>query len=234
MFGCQAAVKHMLLDSESPKYLGDDEGVLNVELMRKLYHVIAYNLAKSRAAKDGNKYKRENYFPKPRILEPGANVLVRDRDSKVFQPQYLDYCVVAMKGKNQVLIKDNHGHETKVHRRDLKLIDSDVKIAELYAELRAIGTRDAQHCMPVKQIPDLGWKTPEDPKAKITPENKAAEPSGRVLRSSKRSIAVAEVKEERNERTKETGTSQFLAIAATTTAVVLCTAACKLIEINLF
>ena len=157
MFGCQAVVKHMLLDSESPKYLGDDEGILNVELMRKLYHVIAYNLAKSRAAKDGNKYKRENYYPKPRILEPGANVLVRDHDSKVFQPKYLDYCVVAMKGKNQVLVKDNHGHETKVHRRDLKLIDSDVKIAELYAELRAMGKRDTQHCMPVKQIPDLGW-----------------------------------------------------------------------------
>ena len=83
MFGRQAAVKHMLLDSESPKYLGDDEGILNVELMRKLYHVIAYNLAKSRAAKDGKQNtKRENYYPKPRILEPGANVLVRDHDSK--------------------------------------------------------------------------------------------------------------------------------------------------------
>ena len=56
-----------------------------------------------------------------------------------------------MKGKNQVLVKDNHGHETKVHRRDLKLIDSDVKIAELYAELRAMGKRDTQHCMPVKR-----------------------------------------------------------------------------------
>ena len=53
-----------------------------------------------------------------------------------------------------------------MHRRDLKLIDSDVKIAELYAELRAMGTRDAQHCMPVKQIPDLGWKTPEEATSK--------------------------------------------------------------------
>ena len=29
MFGQQAAVKHMLLDSESPKYLGNEEGLLN-------------------------------------------------------------------------------------------------------------------------------------------------------------------------------------------------------------
>ena len=56
MFGCHAAVKNMLLDSESPKYLGNEEGLLNIELMRKLYHIIVFNLVKSRAAQDGNKY----------------------------------------------------------------------------------------------------------------------------------------------------------------------------------
>ena len=69
MFSRQAAVKHMLLDSESPKYLGDEEGLLNIELMRKLYHVIAFNLAKSRATKDGNKYAKEHYHPRPKILD---------------------------------------------------------------------------------------------------------------------------------------------------------------------
>ena len=155
MFGRQAAVKHMLLDSESPKYLGNEEGLLNIELMRKLYHVTAYNLAKSRAAQDGNKYAKEHYHPRPKILEPGKNILVRDHDSKVFKPKYLDYCVVKMAGKNQVIVKDNHSHKTKVHRRDLKVIDSDTKVAEMYDELRKEGRTDAQHCMPVKQIPDL-------------------------------------------------------------------------------
>ena len=36
MFGRQAAVKHMLLDSELPKYLGNKEVLMNIELMRKL------------------------------------------------------------------------------------------------------------------------------------------------------------------------------------------------------
>ena len=49
----------MLLDSESLKYLGNEERLLNIELIRKLYHVIAYNLAKSRAAQDRNKYAKE-------------------------------------------------------------------------------------------------------------------------------------------------------------------------------
>ena len=44
MFGHQAAVKLMLLDSESPKYLGNEVGLLNIELMRKLYFDIAYKI----------------------------------------------------------------------------------------------------------------------------------------------------------------------------------------------
>ena len=50
----------------------------------------------------------------------------------------------------------------------MKEIDSDVKIAELYKELRDEGMRDEKHCMPIKQIPDLGWKAPEAAKATPT------------------------------------------------------------------
>ena len=52
MFGREAALKHMILASESPKYLGMDEGILNVKLLQKLYHVVGYNLAMTRTAKD--------------------------------------------------------------------------------------------------------------------------------------------------------------------------------------
>ena len=129
--------------------------------MRKLYHVVAFNLAKSRAAQDGNKYTKEHYHPRPKILEPGKNMLVRDHISKVFKPKYLDYCVVKMARKKQVIVKDNHSYETKVHRRNLKVIDSKAKVAEKYQELRKEGKRDAQHCMLVKQIPNLEWEKKE-------------------------------------------------------------------------
>ena len=188
----------MLLDSESPKYLGNGEGLLNIGLMRKLYHIIAYNLAKSRAAQDGNKYAKEHYHPRPKVLEPGKNVLVRDHDTKVFKPKYLDYCVVKMAGKNQVIVKDNDSHETKVHRRDLKVIDSDTKVAEMYDELRKEGRRDAQHCMPVKQIPDLEWEK-ENTEEQITKQNTKNETekgTGPTLRSSKNKQTVNEVKEQ--------------------------------------
>ena len=44
MFRQEAAVKHNLLESENPKYLGTDDGMINVGLMTKLYHVVAHNL----------------------------------------------------------------------------------------------------------------------------------------------------------------------------------------------
>ena len=137
---------------------------------------------------------RNTTTPDQKILEPGKNVLVRDHDSKVFKPKYLDYYVVKMAGKNQVIVKDNHSHETKVHRRDLKVIDSDTKVAEMYEELRKEGRRDTQHCMPVKQIPDLKWKKENIEKEQNT-GNETENKTGPTLRSSKRKQAVNEIKE---------------------------------------
>ena len=76
MFGCEASVKHMLLASENPKYLGTDGGMINVGPMTKLYHVVAHNLNEARKARDGNK---KGKTPKePEVLKVGNNVLIRD------------------------------------------------------------------------------------------------------------------------------------------------------------
>ena len=229
----------MLLDSESPKYLGNEEGLLNIELMRKLYHIIAYNLAKSRAAQDGNRYAKEHYNPRPKVLEPGKNVLVRDHDSKVFKPKYLDYCVVKMAGKNQVIVKDNHGHETKVHRRDLKVIDSDTKVAEMYDELRKEGRRHAQHCMPVKQIPDLNWEkeNTEKENTEQNARNETEQRTGPTLRSSKKKQTVNEVKERveaASNKDKEEICADFLSVAGTVIVAGVCTVASQFINSYIF
>ena len=239
MFDRQAAVKHMLLDSESPKYLGNEEGLLNIELMRKLYHVIAYNLAKSRATQDGNKYAKEHYHPRPKVLEPGKNVLVRDHDSKVFKPKYLDYCVVKMAGKNQVIVKDNHGQETKVHRRDLKVIDSNTKVAEMYDELRKEGRRDAQHYMPVKQIQDLEWEkeNTEEQNTKQNTRNEKEKGTSPTSRSSKKKQTVNEVEEQVEAVTnkgKEEICANFLSVAGTVIAAGIYTVASQFINTLLF
>ena len=80
----------MLLAEVSTKYVGDDQGILNLKLMQQLYHVVAYNLAKSRAARNGNTTKeneprkRKNF--RPRELKQNGLVLVRDHTSGAFEP----------------------------------------------------------------------------------------------------------------------------------------------------
>ena len=94
MFGCKAAVKYTLLASESPKYIGTDDSMINIELMTKLYLVVAHNLNEARKARDGNKKKKNTAAPEK--LKIGDNVLVRDHTSKAFQPKYKDFCIVGL------------------------------------------------------------------------------------------------------------------------------------------
>ena len=172
-------------------------------------------------------------------MEPGKNVLVRDHDSKAFKPKYLDHCVVKMARKNQVIVKDNHGHETKVHRRDLKVIDSDTKVAEMYEELTKEGRRDVQHCMPVKQIPDLNWKK-ENIEKEITEQSAGKETENRTgptLRSSKRKQTVEEIKERVEaapNKDKKEICADFLSVAGTVIAAGVYTTASQFINSLIF
>ena len=59
MFGREAAVKHTLLELENPKYLGTNEGMINVGLMTKLY-----NVNKARKARNGKKKGQHQKNPR--------------------------------------------------------------------------------------------------------------------------------------------------------------------------
>ena len=151
----------MILAENSTKYLGDDQGILNAQLMMKLFQVVAYNLVKSRAARDGNKCMRKNFRPKH--IKLNHPVVVKDHTAKAFEPRSTDHLCVGFKGKNRVFVKDNHGKVTLVNRKDVSPCEMDVKIAELFNESRSNSKiRDAQQLMPTKQIPDLEWNFEEE------------------------------------------------------------------------
>ena len=152
-------MKHTLLESERPKYLGTDDGMINVELMTKLYMVIAHNLNEARKARDGNRKKKTT--KEPEKLKIGDNVLIRDHTSKAFQPKYKDFCIIGLLGKNQIEIKDNHGHTTKVHCRDVKRIPMMEKVCQLYEEEQIGKIREGRKAVPNSKMPDLGWDIAE-------------------------------------------------------------------------
>ena len=159
MFGREAAVKHTLLESEKPKYLGTDDGMINIGLMTKLYHVVAHNLNEARKVRDRNKKGKTS--KEPEKLKIGDNILIKDHTSKAFQPKYKDFCIVGLLGKNQVEIKDNHGHTTKVHHRDIKKIPMTEKVCQLYEEEQVGKTREGRKAVPASKMPDLGWDIAE-------------------------------------------------------------------------
>ena len=159
MFGCEAAVKHTLLESENPKYLGTDNGMINVGLMTKLYHIVAHNLNEARKARDGN---NKGKTPKePEILKVGDNIPIRDHTSKAFQTKYKDFCIIGLLEKNQVEIKDNNGNTAKVHRRDVKKIPMTEKVCKLYEEEQVGKTREGRKAVPTNKMPNLGWDIAE-------------------------------------------------------------------------
>ena len=171
MFGREAVVKHTLLESENPKYLGTDDGMINVGLMTKLYHIVAHNLNEVRKSRDRNKKGKTPRGPKK--LKIGDNILVRDHTSKAFQPKYKDFCIVGLLGKKQVEIKDNHGHTTKVHHRDIKKIPMAEKVCKLYEEEQVGKTREGRKAVPTNKMPDLGWDIAETQMGKRQKPRKA-------------------------------------------------------------
>ena len=133
--------------------------MINVGLMTKLYHVVAHNLNEARKARDGN--KKSTKPKEPVVLRVGDNVLIRDHTSKAFQPKYKNFCIIGLLGKNQVEIKDNHGHITKVHRKDVKKIPMTEEVCQLYEEEQLGKTREGRKAVPANKMPELGWDIAE-------------------------------------------------------------------------
>ena len=88
---------------------------------------------------------------------------MRNHTAKPFEARSTDYICVGFQGKNRVFVKDYHGTITKVNRKDVTLVEMDIKIAEIFNKSRQNSKiRDAQLAMPTSKIPDLGWQFDED------------------------------------------------------------------------
>ena len=68
-------------------------------------------------------------------------------------------------------IKDNHGHTTKVHCRDVKKIPMMEKVCQLYEEEQVGKTRDGRKAVPANKMPDLGWDIAETQLTQLTQES---------------------------------------------------------------
>ena len=119
------------------------------------------------------------------------------------------------------------------------MIHSDTKVTEMYEELRKEGRRDAQHCMPVKQIPDLEWEKEnmEQQNTVRSSRSESVKKTGPTLRSIKNKQTINEVKEQVEAATtkgKEEICADFLSVAGTVIAAGVYTVASQFINTHLF
>ena len=92
-------------------------------------------------------------------LKLNGLVLVRNHTSGAFEARGEDHHLIEFDSKNRVIVKENHGNIKKVHRKDIQPVEMDIATAKFFQKEREkCKIRDTQHVMPIKQIPDLGWK----------------------------------------------------------------------------
>ena len=109
----------------------------------------------------------------------------------------------------------------------------------MYNELRKEGKRDAQHCMPARQIPDLNWEKENIEKGNTeqSERNDAVNRTGPTLRSSERKHAVNEIKEPVEaapNKSKEEICADLLSVAGTVIAAGVYTAASQFMNSLVF
>ena len=133
------------------RYLGNDENILSLEVLKNIYQLVVTNL------KLAHEKRQSNLYINPKFKE-GDLVLVKDHMAKAFQPRFKgNYRVVSQKG-NQVEIRPAKGGETtKFHVTDIKkVIPMDQAIAQLpdYSRLGHL----TKLRLNLTNIPDLDWQ----------------------------------------------------------------------------
>ena len=105
--------------------------------------------------------KKANHQRNQRNLEEVTTYLLEITHQKHFNLSTKIFCIIGLLGKNQVEIKDNHVHTTKVHCRDVKKIPMTEKVCKLYGEEQVGKTREGRKAVPANKMPDLGWDIAE-------------------------------------------------------------------------
>ena len=115
--------------------------------------------------------RKDDFLKSPAEVRVHRKVLLEDKDispktQKAFDKLCEKYDDIISKnsgdigktmlGKNQIEIKDNHGHITKVHRKDVKKIPMTEKVCQLYEEEQLGKTRKGRRAVPANKMPELG------------------------------------------------------------------------------
>ena len=150
------------------RYVGDEFGFLQLDVLRQCYATAAFNLKKAR-----DRNPEELKKPPDRPLKVGDPVIVRNHVREMWDPKYLvDYRVVAFPSERQVEIAAPDGKTRKVNIQDVHFQYPANQVIRHLPDAACFG-RAAKYVYHPDNIPDLEWKIQKDLGPEGTP--KAAE-----------------------------------------------------------
>ena len=143
-----------LTEALEPKirYLGNDETILSLEALRRMYLIVAENLRKARS-------KGKNNNPRAHTIHVNDLVMTKKHLRKTFDPKYTGtYRVVSVKGNQAQLIPvDKKGEPQKVHVSHLKQILPADRVISKIPDYTTFGRKTKLAFHP-DHVPDLEWQ----------------------------------------------------------------------------
>ena len=101
--------------------MGDEENILSLEALQRIYLLVAENLRLARER------MHKNQQPHPTKLKPGDMVMIRTHSEEQFKPLYKGYYrILSFKGNQVEILKinDKKGKKSKmVHISDVKYVN---------------------------------------------------------------------------------------------------------------
>ena len=168
MFGRDPITPFAKLLEPAPRYWGDRGGHLKMDLLRKLYLLMAENVKRAREGRDPVETTRQRNDFKVNDL-----VLVRDLTSGAFAPCYMpNYRIVAIHGPNRVTVRDEKGNESVRRASHLKVCDWKQKVASMTPEHDKYDKfgRSTKLLIHPKDIPNLQFDRKARNKGEISPD----------------------------------------------------------------
>ena len=151
MFGRDAILPLNKLLQPQVQYLGNDENILSMQVLKNIYEVVAQNLKIARAK------IMDNVNPVPTKLKEGDLVLIKDHTAKAFQPHYVgNYRIVSFKGNQVEVHKTEGGNTTWVHLTDVKYILPADNVITKLPDYQSFGRKTKLRLNP-DRIPNLHW-----------------------------------------------------------------------------
>ena len=151
MFGWILLTGLQQLLGETTRYLGEENGKLDLTALQNTYQLAAQNIQMAREKSEVDKSSV------PPAFQPGDLVTLRDHTTKAFNPKYKgEYRVIKFLGKTQVLLRNSKGEETKHHVAYLKKTNPVQETIRKIPDFKTFA-RAAKLQLNPDKVPDLKW-----------------------------------------------------------------------------